>query len=65
MPETPAIELRGLTKQYGDVTAVEDVSLTVPPGSRTAGTEWRGQDNDDQDDGGPGDADRRHCAAAW
>lgn len=32
MPETPAIELRGLTKRYGGVTAVENVSLTVLPG---------------------------------
>jgi ABC-2 type transport system ATP-binding protein len=28
----PAIEVRGLTIRYGDVTAVEDVSFTVPSG---------------------------------
>jgi ABC-2 type transport system ATP-binding protein len=27
-----AIELRGLTKRFGDITAVEDVSLEIPPG---------------------------------
>jgi ABC-2 type transport system ATP-binding protein len=27
-----AIELRGLTKRYGTITAVDDVSLEVPPG---------------------------------
>ncbi len=38
MPETgvearpAAIELRGLTKRYGHVTAVEEVSLQIPPG---------------------------------
>jgi ABC-2 type transport system ATP-binding protein len=30
--ETAAIELRGLTKRYGSLTAVEDVTLEVPPG---------------------------------
>ncbi|WP_326959562.1 ABC transporter ATP-binding protein [Amycolatopsis sp. NBC_01286] len=29
---TPAIDADGLTKRYGDVTAVEDLSLTVEPG---------------------------------
>jgi ABC-2 type transport system ATP-binding protein len=29
---TPAIDAEGLTKRYGDVTAVEDLSLTVAPG---------------------------------
>ncbi|MGH7426887.1 MAG: ATP-binding cassette domain-containing protein [Candidatus Methylomirabilaceae bacterium] len=29
---TAAIELRGLTKWFGHVTAVEDVSLQIPPG---------------------------------
>src|SRR5918996_3122451 len=28
----PAIELRALTKRYGEVFAVEDVSLRIPPG---------------------------------
>lgn len=29
---TPAIDAEGLSKRYGDVTAVEDLSLTVAPG---------------------------------
>src|SRR5919106_3106391 len=29
---TAAIELNGLTKRYGRVTAVEDLSLKIPPG---------------------------------
>ena len=33
MPSTPAIEARHLVKRFGDVTAVDDVSFTVPQGS--------------------------------
>ncbi len=29
---TPAVEVRGLTKRYGNQTAVDDVSFEVPPG---------------------------------
>lgn len=29
---TPAIEIQGLTKRFGDVLAVNDLSFTVPPG---------------------------------
>ncbi|MQA79692.1 MAG: ATP-binding cassette domain-containing protein [Streptosporangiales bacterium] len=29
----PALDLRGLTKRYGDQLAVDDLSLTVPAGS--------------------------------
>lgn len=32
MPKGAAIEIRGLTKRYGDVTAIDDVSLTVAEG---------------------------------
>jgi ABC-2 type transport system ATP-binding protein len=32
---TPSISVDGLTKRYGDVTAVEDLSLTVRPGAVT------------------------------
>ena len=31
--DTPDLACRGLTKRFGDVTAVEDVSFTVPAGS--------------------------------
>jgi len=30
--EQPPVALRGLTKQYGRITAVDDVSLTVNEG---------------------------------
>jgi ABC-2 type transport system ATP-binding protein len=33
MPATPVVEVRGVTKQYGDFTAVKDLSLTVPQGA--------------------------------
>jgi ABC-2 type transport system ATP-binding protein len=33
--ETHSISVEGLTKRYGDVTAVEDLSLTVRPGAVT------------------------------
>ena len=32
----PAVAVEGLTKRYGDVTAVEDLSFTVRPGAVTA-----------------------------
>lgn len=32
-PEAPALELRGATKLYGEVRALENVSLAIPPGS--------------------------------
>ena len=31
-----AIEATGITKRFGDFTALDDVSVTVPNGSRTA-----------------------------
>jgi ABC-2 type transport system ATP-binding protein len=33
MPATPVVEVQGVTKQYGDFTAVKDLSLTVPRGA--------------------------------
>jgi lipooligosaccharide transport system ATP-binding protein len=32
MEQAPAISVRGLTKRYGDVTAVDGVDLDVRPG---------------------------------
>ena len=32
MAESPPIEVRGLVKRYGEITAVDDVDLTVNPG---------------------------------
>ena len=34
--DTPALEISGLRKCYGPVTAVDDISFTVPRGSTTA-----------------------------
>jgi ribosome-dependent ATPase len=34
--EAPAIEVRSVTHRYGNVTAVSDISLSIPPGSTTA-----------------------------
>jgi hypothetical protein len=34
-PEAAAIAVEGLTKRYGEVTAVEDLSFTVRPGAVT------------------------------
>ena len=36
MSAAPALELDGLTKHYGSLRAVEDVSLSVQPGTRHA-----------------------------
>jgi ABC-2 type transport system ATP-binding protein len=36
MTETPAITLTGLTKQFGTLTAVNDISLTIRPGEVVA-----------------------------
>jgi ABC-2 type transport system ATP-binding protein len=36
MGRAPAIAVSGLTKRYGAVTAVEDLTFAVPPGSITA-----------------------------
>ncbi len=36
MSSPPAVLVTGLCKQYGDVSAVEDVTLELPPGSFTA-----------------------------
>ncbi|MCZ2824563.1 MULTISPECIES: ATP-binding cassette domain-containing protein [unclassified Modestobacter] len=36
MPETPALDVRGLTVRYGDVTAVHDLTLAVPRGETVA-----------------------------
>ncbi len=33
---TPVIETRGLTKQYGQVTALSDCTITVPEGRISA-----------------------------
>jgi ABC-2 type transport system ATP-binding protein len=32
---SPSIAVEGLTKRYGDVTAVDDLSFTVRPGAVT------------------------------
>jgi energy-coupling factor transporter ATP-binding protein EcfA2 len=34
--EHPAIDVRGLVKRFGDLTAVDDISFTVQPGTITA-----------------------------
>ncbi|MFC4245284.1 ABC transporter ATP-binding protein [Gryllotalpicola reticulitermitis] len=34
-PADPAIEVRGLTKRFGSMTALDDVSVTIPAGSIT------------------------------
>lgn len=36
MPDTPVIEVRNLIKQFGGVTAIDDISFTVESGSMTA-----------------------------
>jgi heme exporter protein A len=35
-PEPPAIELRGLARHFGERTALEDVTVSVPPGATLA-----------------------------
>jgi ABC-2 type transport system ATP-binding protein len=32
-PQTPAVRIQNLTKSYGDITAVDDVSLSIEPGT--------------------------------
>jgi heme exporter protein A len=36
MAETPAIELRGLTRHFGERTALRDINLTIPEGATLA-----------------------------
>src|SRR5690606_9526876 len=36
MSTTPTLRTQGLTKQFGSFTAVSDVTLSIPPGSRQA-----------------------------
>ena len=36
MPDTPAIELRGLTRHFGERTVLRDVSVSVPAGATLA-----------------------------
>ena len=56
------ISVRGLTKRYGDVRAVDDLTFDVEAGKVTGflGPQRRRQVDDDADDDGPGPADRRH-----
>ena len=53
--ETAVIEVRGLTKRYGDVLAVDDLSFDVEPGHghRLPRAERRGQVHDDADGARP------------
>ena len=61
----PVIEVRGLTKRYGDILAVDDLSFDVEPGKVTGflGPNGAGQVDDDADDARPGPAHRR--ARRW
>src|SRR3954454_23769796 len=36
MPETPALDVRGLTVRYGDTLAVDDLDLRIDPGETVA-----------------------------
>jgi heme exporter protein A len=36
VPDTPTIELRGLTRRFGERTALQDVSVSVPAGATLA-----------------------------
>src|SRR3954468_2816079 len=36
MPETPALDVRGLTVRYGDTLAVDDLDLRISPGETVA-----------------------------
>jgi len=40
----PVIQVDHLNKWYGSVIALNDVSLTVPPGITVCSAQWRGQD---------------------
>ena len=42
-----ALELRGVTRLFGALAAISDVTLSVQPGERARGSrlEWRGQDD--------------------
>ncbi len=44
----PVLEVTGLTKRYGRLTAVDGISFAVPRGRdvRPAGPQRRGQDDD-------------------
>ena len=55
------IEVERLSKRFGPVTAVDDLSFTVRPGRVTGflGPERRGQDHDNADHSRPGRADLR------
>src|SRR5438874_2546238 len=33
MPSQPAVEMRGITKRFGDLVALDNVSLSVQPGT--------------------------------
>ena len=57
----PAIEIHGLSKRFGDVTAVDEPQLRRPRGSRhrIPRPERRRQDDDPADAARPGRADRR------
>ena len=56
------VEFSGLTKRFGSLTAVDDLSFTVAPGQVTGflGPERRRQDHDAADAARPGPADVRH-----
>ena len=56
------VEFSGLTKRFGSLTAVDDLSFTVAPGQVTGflGPERRRQDHDAADAARPGPADLRH-----
>jgi ABC-type glutathione transport system ATPase component len=55
------IEVRGLTKRYGDKLAVDDLTFTVRPGIVTGflGPNGAGKVDHDAHDRGAGPADRR------
>ena len=57
----PVVRVRGLTKRYGDVQAVDGIDFEVAPrrGLRPARAERRRQDDDGRDPRGPARARRR------
>ncbi len=59
-----AIEVRGLTKRYGQRTAVEELSFVVPRGSivGAAGPERGGEIDDSASDRRPAPAPRAETA---